>query len=502
MTFKPLKPAPVILAVAVLALVCGVRLLRWDFPERLERMTYDLRVRAAQKFPAPAATNLAFVAMEESSIAAVKNGALGYRYGLYWPRQVYGRLVEELSAEGAKAVAFDVLFGELRHDHPAVEMANGAIMESDDFFALQMRRATNVLLAVTPDVTPPNLFLTNALAVGDISTEKDSDGILRRARAFRLYRRWHPIIQKFAAAPEIGAELDGAKIVPGKIILPQTGTTNLIEIPVDAENNFQLSDFLGDKLPPGMPAKAGAFTEERVWHMGIVLAAQQLGLDLKNAEVDLPRGEITLRGANGVAREIPVDAGGYFYVDWRLTPTDPLLLRAPVESLLWQDKLRLAGETNDLHDYFRDKLVVFGSAAQGNDLTDRGATPLERDTLLVSKHWNVANSIITGQFIRRASLPLETRDHRFDWRADRISCLEYARVLRARRQPAAGGDLFRGRLFDFCKISLLAAARVSRRRRHFDGTRLPRLLPHFVRGRRKAPRQIHFLQNGCPRCDE
>ena len=42
-----------------------------------------------------------------------------------------------------------------------------------------------------------------------------------------------------------------------------------------------------------------------------------------------------------------------------------------------------------------------------NDLTDRGATPLERDTLLVSKHWNVANSIITGQFIRRASLPLE-----------------------------------------------------------------------------------------------
>jgi adenylate cyclase len=48
-----------------------------------------------------------------------------------------------------------------------------------------------------------------------------------------------------------------------------------------------------------------------------------------------------------------------------------------------------------------------GSAAQGNDLTDRGATPLESDTLLVSKHWNVANSIISGQFIQRASLPAE-----------------------------------------------------------------------------------------------
>ncbi len=114
MKFKPLKRAPVILAVLVLALVCGVRLLHLDFFDRLERITYDLRVRTARHFPAPAATNLAFVAMEDSSIAAVKSGALGYRFGLYWPRQVYGRLVEELSAQGAQTVAFDVLFGELR----------------------------------------------------------------------------------------------------------------------------------------------------------------------------------------------------------------------------------------------------------------------------------------------------------------------------------------------------------------------------------------------------
>ena len=103
MNFKPLKRTPAILAVVVLALVCGVRLLRFDFFERMERMTYDLRVRAAQKFPAPAATNLAFVSMEESSIAAVKSGRLGYSYGLYWPRQVYGRLVEELSAAGRQS---------------------------------------------------------------------------------------------------------------------------------------------------------------------------------------------------------------------------------------------------------------------------------------------------------------------------------------------------------------------------------------------------------------
>jgi adenylate cyclase len=86
-----------------------------------------------------------------------------------------------------------------------------------------------------------------------------------------------------------------------------------------------------------------------------------------------------------------------------MTVTDPRLTRAPIEDVLVQDKLRLAGQTN-LTNRFAGKLVVIGSAATGNDLSDHGATPLEKDTLLVSKHWNVANSIITGQFIQRATI--------------------------------------------------------------------------------------------------
>ena len=407
MNFKPLKRTPAILAVVVLAFVCGVRLLQFDFFERMERMTYDLRVRAAQKFPVPAATNLAFVSVEESSLAAVKSGRLGYSYGLEWPRQVYGRLVEELSAQGAEAVAFDVLFAELRPDHPPVQMAGGGLMESDDFFALKMRRADNTILATTPETILPELFATNALALGDISSVKDSDGSFRRVQAFCIIRRWHPLFEKLQADPELGVDLSEARFTPGKIILPQTGTTNVIEVPVDADNNFQLADFIGDKLPPGVAPKAKAFTSQRVWHMGIVLAAQELKLDLNHADVDLPRGRITLRGVprgGSVKRIIPVDANGCFYIDWRLTPNDPRLLRAPIESLLRQDKLRLSGETNGLRDDFRGKLVVVTQVIQGNNLTDEGATPLDRHTLLASVHWNVANSIITGQFIRRTSL--------------------------------------------------------------------------------------------------
>lgn len=410
MTLKPAKHAPLIVAVAVIALVCGLRLWHHDFFERLERMTYDLRARAALDFPEPVATNLAFVAIDQSSLDAVLTGKVGFHFGLLWPRQVYGRLVEELSAEGAKAVGFDVSFGELRHDHPPVESYPDGklqLVESDDYFALQMRAAGNVIIAVTPDVTPPDLFATNALALGDISTEKDSDGVLRRVRAFRVYRQWNRYIQHFAKPSEYNMDLDNAKIVPGKIIFPQNGMTNTIELPVDAQTNFTSTDLLGDPLPSGVPPKMPAFTEKIVWHMGIVLAAEQLGLDLDKAQNDLPNGKVVLRGTNGVERIIPVDPGGFFYVDWRLTDIDPHLLCTPIEILLKQDQLRLAGQTNGLRDIFRNKLAVVGYAVQGNNLTDRGATPLEKDTLLVSKHWNVANTIITNRFIQQTSLGQE-----------------------------------------------------------------------------------------------
>jgi class 3 adenylate cyclase/CHASE2 domain-containing sensor protein len=398
--FKPLKRAPVLLALAVLALVCGLRLAGLDFFERLERMTYDLRARTALHFPAPTATNLAFVAMEDSSITAIRHGLLGRPYGLYWPRHIYGRVIEELSAQDAKAIAFDILFGELRPDHAPVLMSNGSLVESDEFLALQMRRASNVISAFTTDLTPPDLFTTNSLALGDISTEKDSDGVLRRIKSFNL--KWHPAFK--SAARQVGINLDQARIEPGKIILPLPGRTN-ITVALDRDGNFDLANFVGDQIPKGWKRFDKPF--ERVWDLGIVVAAQELKLDLDHADVDLSHGKITLRGSGGVERVIPVDERGFFYINWRLTTTDSRLTRAPIEDLLKQDLRRLQGETNDLPNAFRGKLVVIGSAAQGNDLSDHGATPLENDTLLVSKHWNVANSIITGQFIRRASLPAE-----------------------------------------------------------------------------------------------
>ena len=405
MKLKPLKHIPVLIAGGIIVLVGLLQWGRLDFFEGLERTTYDMRARQARKHAPTVATNLGFVFIDDASIAFVRtNRSLGYRYGLYWPRSVYGRLVEELAAQGARAVALDIIFDEPRPDHPPVRMADDNYLESDEFFARQLQHARNVILAVTEDLTPPRWFVTNALALGDISTQKDSfDGKLRRARAFRISRKWHFAFRQLEADPEFGVDLRLARLETGQVVLPRAGADD-VKVPLDQAGNFDLTAFAGDKLPRGVARKAKPFTEERLWHMGIVLAARGLNLDLAEAEVDLTHGRIKLRGPGGVERIIPVDAEGCFYIDWCMPPNHPQLTQEAIQDLLVQDCLRLKGQTNELPNRWQGKLAVVGSSATGSDLTDRGATPLKPDTLLVSQYWNVANSILTGRFIHRAPL--------------------------------------------------------------------------------------------------
>lgn len=405
---KRIKLVPALVAASVILLVGLTSCLRPDFFERLERMTFDMRAREALRFSPSVATNLGFLFIDEQSIRRVWDGSLGYRFGLYWPRQVYGRVVQELAMQHAKSVAFDVIFGELRPDQPPVQMADGTLPDSDEYFAQAMGRARNVIVAVTKDVTPPPLFLTNAAAVGDITTDKDPfDGILRRAQAFRTYRDWHFAFRQLEADSDMGIDLRKARVLPNRIVLPRYEGEDMV-FPLDPQGNFDLADLAGTNLPPNLPRKAKPFTEKRVWHMGVVLAARELGLDLEGAEIDLPHGRITLRGPGGLERVIPVDHDGWFFIDWCLPPTSPKLTRQAIQDVLAQYKRRLDGDTNELVDYWSGKSVVVGSSSVlGNDLTDRGATPLEPDTLLVSEHWNVANSVMTGRFIQRASLGTE-----------------------------------------------------------------------------------------------
>jgi len=397
--FLPLFTCAAVIAAVGLSQFLTERVPKFDIFRRLEWMTFDWRVRRAAESPsAVGAPNLGFVFIDDDSIEALVNGRLDYQAGLYWPRHVYGRLIQELMAQGAEAIAFDILFTELRPDHPPAALSDGTQESSDHFFSRQLRAASNVILCADDEALPHEDFRNEAWAIGDVGAQPDSDGIFRRVKAYEEYRLWHPLIKK-------ASQLEGFKVETNRIVYAASKTTPVV-IPIDTDGRFNqavLYELLsGDKPPPNVNPMSKAFTWERAWNMGIVLAARHLKLDLAQARVE-PGERVVLRGNNGEVRFIPIDEEGRFYVDWSVSPFDPRLTRESIQSLLIQEQKRRMGDTNNLVNLWRYKLAVVGSIASGNDLTDRGATPLEKETYLTSSIWNVANSVILGRFIQQPS---------------------------------------------------------------------------------------------------
>lgn len=388
--------------------------------EELEWKTYDWRARSALKREPPCTTNLGFINIDDDSIKNLSTASnqtdaqgrplLDYQFGLYWPRQVYGRLVRELKTQGARLVAFDVLFNELRPDHaPVLVASNLPPVSSDEFFAGELRSVGNVALATTAQLLPNPLFRNTSLIQGDISTEKDSDGVLRRAKAFHQYRFWHGNIE--ALAEEYDFDLAKASVEVGRSVVVRRRDGTKLKIPLDPDNSFDIGAFEDqfgrNTSPAGVRRRGVAFRDTPVWHMGIVMAAASLGLDLAKAQPDLAKGTIFFPGTNGVTRTLPVDRNGFFHVDWSITDDDKRLKVEDLFGLLVNEFRRRTGRASEIPELWNNMVVVVGSSATGNDLTDRGATPLGNDALLVGKHWNVANALIMNRFITRSPLWLE-----------------------------------------------------------------------------------------------
>lgn len=346
MKFPSAQTIPVVIAAGVLAVVCLLQALpalwpRANFFQRLEWMTYDWRARYALKSAPPPDPRLGVVYVTEADIEELGQESWG-GYGWPIPRKFYAMLVQELTAQGAVAVGFDVFFYDRVCDCGTSELRSTASepRSSDDLFAQQLKRAGNVVLtAAVAEVSgervrlklPLDLFRTNAMAVAQdgvrAANRRDSDSVYRRTMAF----------------------------VEG---------------------------------PDG----------QRIWHLGIVLAARLLKLDLERATTE--PGRILLRGASGKEVVIPTEADNSFYIDWSIPVLHPRLKQEPLLQVLFQARGRTAGQPAPSE--WEGKIVVVGSTGIGNNLADRGATPLSNETELFSSHWNVAQSVLTGRFVRRA----------------------------------------------------------------------------------------------------
>ncbi len=346
MRSRLLKLPPVWIPVAIAAGVCLLRGVLHHFPshdflEPLELATYDWRAKLALSHPGPVAPNLGVIYVDEDSLAALNSPELG-RYRWPWPRSVFGRVVHELQAQGALVVGMDLFFLELDRDY-AENRVDG--LSSDEFFARQLAASGNVVLGDT------------------------AENVVRQA----VYL--HP--------------------------LPDLFRTNAWAVGHDGIRGH-------GELDRGVFRQVPAFVDDprdghRIWHLGLVLAARALGLDLRHARVE--PGRIVLTAPGGLRRVIPVDAQHQFYVDWQIGPASDAVRQAPFVDFYRASLDREHGRP--VSSQMAGRLVVIGFAAQGQNFNDWGPTPVGEQTPLCLSHMNVANSLLTGRFIQRSGLGTE-----------------------------------------------------------------------------------------------
>jgi CHASE2 domain-containing sensor protein/signal transduction histidine kinase len=148
-----------------LALLCQHQgwLWRWD------NNIYDAQLRFWSR---PASDNIIIIAIDEDSLSQLGRWP--------WSRQLHARLLERISGENPRAIAYDVIFAEPDLGNP----------DGDMEFADEIRNSGRVALpvfmeqprpgALAIEILPLPLLGEPAAALGHVHVELDPDGIARR----------------------------------------------------------------------------------------------------------------------------------------------------------------------------------------------------------------------------------------------------------------------------------------------------------------------------------
>jgi class 3 adenylate cyclase len=366
----------------------------------IELSLFDWRVALAKGNHPPVSPDLALVAIQDETIERLRHGfPFGEPYGLLLPRFLFGRALRALADEGVRLVAFDTVLTEERGDHPAVEVAPGQFTGSDAFFAEQMRASQRAVLASPLGAPPAALFRSSGVTLGAVDRTIDSDGVTRRVPAFLDHRLLSLPLLRFASRRQLEVRWQGSNQLQFVNHLQletnslPIGTNGSVVVGI-GKTGDSITNFAKGRIE--LPALA----TQRVWNMGILMAASRLGLDLAAAR-SVP-GFIMIPSTNGPPLSVPIDRSNNLLISWSLLATE-----VPVrnfEDVLANDLVRQSNQLSDLPDRWKDKLVLVGSTATGDNLTDRGATPLDKRDYLVAVYLNVANSLIQNRFITRLEI--------------------------------------------------------------------------------------------------
>jgi adenylate cyclase len=170
---KGLRRARAAVLLALVPGIVGILLLRWPPAEGLERSGLDLLMVWRGGLPQP--EGVCVVAIDTASYKELEVRTPT------WPRDLHAQLIRTLTQEGAKAIAFDVLFEE--PGDPDRDEALISALEQSGIVAIgatvELTEDGQFRQAINRDPWEP--FADAARAVADVNLPSDHDGVIRSA---------------------------------------------------------------------------------------------------------------------------------------------------------------------------------------------------------------------------------------------------------------------------------------------------------------------------------
>jgi adenylate cyclase len=324
------KRAGMLIALIVAITLSLLYRMNAPFLEVLEQKTLDLRFALRGRIaPGP-----------ETVIAAIDEKSI-HEFGRFpWPRSVWAHIVDRLTEEGAKVVAFDVFFTEPENE------------ESDARFEKAISSSGRVVLPLVFDVSEAG-FQDTGFRAGDVdalfpsafTVIRNPDGPFVPVAAAKVL----PPLDRFSSAAQ---SLAAINMVPDS-----DGTLRWEVLAIEFNQDFY----------PALALQAARMYQG--------LSMQDMALD-RNSGVDV-----------GSTR-IPTDVRGRMLINYR-GPAGTF----PFYSLSDIVEGKIAAGS------FKDKIVLIGATAIG--IYDLRVTPFSNNMAGIEKHANVVDNILRRDFIIR-----------------------------------------------------------------------------------------------------
>jgi adenylate cyclase len=328
--------------------------------ESAELKTLDRRFRALRD-AADADTSIVIIDVDNLSLDLTRN-SLG-RWP--WPRDVWAMLIDYVNTGGARAIAFDFVFGEPDLANPA---GDSAFVDAAERAGMTVQAALFQQISDTAEFLSP--FREDSAAIGQLLSRR-VPRIDTLPQSFPTYQSvQHPYPALLAAAKAVGA----VNLTPDAV----DGTTRGVPM---------LYSFRGSVFPTLGLATALVADSSRL--------------------LTCPSWSSTRRRLVSCDDQIPVDEHGAMLINWHGPYRDPELRREtyrviPVAQVFKAYEQTRAGLPAELPlEAFRDKIVFVGSSGSG--LFELRANPFGPADPGVLIHATVTDNILNHDYLRRVS---------------------------------------------------------------------------------------------------